>query len=359
MKNMKRILALLFVVAFVLVPLSSCAAQLKLPKEAVEEEYVEEKFGDTLRASIETDPLFPDEPSEDEELNILFVGNSYSTHWVDELANLLAAGGYENVLACNIYHSGASFQEHWTWHENGESVETLHINKPGQARVSHTDVSLDYCLTYANWDVISFQQTNSQVGKTYDYRNSVSQWLPKLFSYIYTMFPYAEYYWQQNWAHDAGLDGYKSYGTTEKNTKWHREESLRIADTWGFINAPLGDAWPKVRHDPLFYEINGDIKEVNPVRSLHTRIYESSSLKDTITNKDLSHDGNIGGGQYLNGCVWYEMITHKSVIGNSYVPVYHQESSNTDFTFTAEQIAKLQKAAHEAVQESYGDEWYK
>ena len=93
MKMMKRILAFLFVVAFLLIPLSSCAAQLKLPKEPEVKEEEEKSYGDTLRESIETDPVFPDSPDEDDALNILFVGNSYSVYWPDELVRLLAADG--------------------------------------------------------------------------------------------------------------------------------------------------------------------------------------------------------------------------------------------------------------------------
>ena len=359
MKMMKRILAFLFVVAFLLIPLSSCAAQLKLPKEPEVKEEEEKSYGDTLRESIETDPVFPDSPDEDDALNILFVGNSYSVYWPDELVRLLAADGYENVMACSIYHSGASFEDHWTWHENGESAETLHIYKPTQDRVSHSDVNLDYCLTYANWDVISFQQTNAQVGSTYDYRKSISEWLPQLYSYIYAMFPEARYFWQQNWSHEAGVEGYKSMGTVEKMTKWNRDESRRVVNVWGFINVPLGEAWPKVRHDPLFYQIDGEYKNTNPSKSLHTRIQHQGTNKGKIINTDLSHDGDVGGGQYLNGCVWFEMIAEKSVVGNSFVPSYYHEASNTTYTFTAEQVAKLQNAAHEAVSEYHGEEYYK
>ncbi len=362
MNIVKKMLAMLLVAAFVLVPLSSCGAQLKLPKEEAVSEVQKKTYGEKLRESIEVDPLFPDDPADDEELNILFVGNSYSTHWPDELAEFLGAAGYENALVCNIYHSGASFEDHWTWYENNESVEDFHINRPGQGgKQIWSNVGLEECLTYANWDVISFQQTNELVGSTGSYRVSISQWLPKLYSHIYAYFPDATYYWQQNWSHSAGKDGYKSKGTVEKNTIWHRTESERVCNDWGFINAPLGDAWPSVRYDSLFYDFPGeDFNNANPNKSLHTRIYEGDNSKTgQITNSDLSHDGNIGGGQYLNAAVWFEMITHKSVVGNSFVPSYYHEESDTTYTFTAEQIAKLQNAAHQAVFEDYGEEWYK
>jgi len=171
MQILKRILTMVLVLAFVLVPLASCSAQLKLPKEEKKEEVVKLSYGEKLRQSIEVDPLFGDaSPLEDEEMNILFIGNSYSYYWPAELAELLGAAGYENVLVCNIYHSGASFEDHWTWMQNGEKVEDFFINVPGEAQKKWSDVGFEECVTYANWDYISFQQTNRYAGS--EYKNS-------------------------------------------------------------------------------------------------------------------------------------------------------------------------------------------
>ncbi len=360
MQILKRILLMTLVLLFVLIPLSSCAAQLKLPKLVVEEEEEELTFGEKLRQSIEPEPLFPDvSPSEDEEMNILFIGNSYSYYWPDELANLLGAAGYENVLVCNIYHSGASFEDHWTWHVNKESPETFFINRPGQPQGRWDDVGLEECITYANWDYISFQQTNRYAGATYQNNRSISEWLPKLFTHVYSYFPEADYYWHQSWAHSAGKDGYKGASTVDKMTKFFSDSAKNVCANWGFTNAPCGDAWVFVRYDPLFYAHSGDFANDNPTKCLHTRIQHSGTSKGMIINSDLSHDGDIGGGQYLNACVWFETITKKSVVGNSFVPVYVHEESDTSYTFTAEQIAKLQDAAHRAVLEYHGEDFYK
>ena len=55
---------------------------------------------------------------------------------------------------------------------------------------------------------------------------------------------------------------------------------------------------------------------------------------------DYYHDGDIGGGQYLNACVWFETLTGQSCIGNSFRP---------DYELSEELIAVLQQAAHQAV----------
>ena len=78
---------------------------------------------------------------------------------------------------------------------------------------------------------------------------------------------------------------------------------------------------------------------------------------------DGNHDGDIGGGQYLNACVWFEVITGISVLGNPYVPEYkttstistellnklHVEKTTNGYKLTDEFAAQLQAYAHDAV----------
>ena len=78
---------------------------------------------------------------------------------------------------------------------------------------------------------------------------------------------------------------------------------------------------------------------------------------------DYNHDGDIGGGQYLNACVWFEVVTGESCIGNTYVPTYNSNIILTDelqsklrvdvsgsaYTLKTELIDIIQKSAHEAV----------
>ena len=91
----------------------------------------------------------------------------------------------------------------------------------------------------------------------------------------------------------------------------------------------------------------------------HTRIIKANMKNyDNVYNGDLSHDGDVGGGQYLNGCVWFEMITKKSVVGNPFRPTYVHEPSGNIYQFTEEKIAALQNAAHQAVLNTYGEDFY-
>ncbi len=64
---------------------------------------------------------------------------------------------------------------------------------------------------------------------------------------------------------------------------------------------------------------------------------------------DGSHEGDIGGGQYLSACVYFETLTRLDCRGNTWRPAY---------TLSEDMITLLQNAAHEAVSEVYGDDYY-
>ena len=62
-------------------------------------------------------------------------------------------------------------------------------------------------------------------------------------------------------------------------------------------------------------------------------------------NSDLGdgyHEGDIGGGQFLNACVWYETITGQSCLDNPYKPT----KENGKYELSDEFAALLRNAAH-------------
>jgi hypothetical protein len=57
----------------------------------------------------------------------------------------------------------------------------------------------------------------------------------------------------------------------------------------------------------------------------------------------------VGGGQYLNACVWFEVLTKQSCMGNPFVPSYYCQDDGKTYTLTDKQLYALQKAATTAV----------
>ena len=307
---------------------------------------------------------FPKAPGKGSEYNILFIGNSYSYYWLDELWGQLKDAGYETVRVCDVYYSGCSFQRHLNWYEAKEAHYRFQIFESPERRTLE-DVDLQTCLDYAKWDAIGFQQSGGDMyrGDTVtgpvQFREGIYASLPKLYEIVRSQFPDAKYYWTQHWVHEVGTSGAKGLPdvvTQEGYMAGYRQVSEEVCRDFGFTNVPLGDAWQAVRHDSLFYEAgNGEY----PARTLHTRVLTAGFKSyETICLHDLSHDGDMGGGQYLNASVFFECLTGLSVVGNGYRPSYYHAPTDTTYRLTDAQIEKLQNAAHNAVCQLHGEGFY-
>ena len=195
------------------------------------------------------------------------------------------------------------------------------------------------CLSYADWDMVGVLQSGSYLygeGET-ALRESIKADLGILLAYVKKTSPNAKYFWQQSWVHGLG----KEYDTVEEQLRYsdiNRRVAIDTCAEYGMTRLPLGDAWDKVRHDPLIREGG---------RTLTTRIFKGKGNYD-----DLSHDGDVGGGQYLNACVAFEVLMGKSCLENTFRPKY--EFEREDLSLSEEKIALLKNAAHQAVAEVYG-----
>jgi len=110
---------------------------------------------------------------------------------------------------------------------------------------------------------------------------------------------------------------------------WEDPDNLITPDV---SPVPVGDAWKLAR------DTNWEIGE---------------GLYGTDGNYygDYLHDGNTGGGQYLNGCIYFEVLTGMSCIGNTWRP--------SDYTLDEDKVTFLQNIAHETVLSIYGEDHYK
>ena len=283
------------------------------------------------------------DPSEDNELNILLLGNSYSYYWPDELWGMMNAAGYENVTICNIYYGGCTFEKHWTWH-TADVANYQFITNDASGRHTEDNWNLDRCISRKNWDVISLQQSNGYMynGGEDAQLASMEPYLGNLMDLLKSRFPDATYYWLQSWAHDVGY-GVDDIPHQQQITEAFGNVARKICQQYNLINVPCGDAWGLIRQDPLILEGG---------KSLTTRIKGDDPMYD-----DLTHDGDHGGGQYLNACVWFEVLTRKSCIGNAFRPQYTYKEQ--DYSLSEEKIALLQNAAHTAVANYHGEDYAK
>lgn len=267
-----------------------------------------------------------EDPTKDDTFNLLMIGNSFCYYFTDELFGLAKAAGIKLRVA-NIYSSGCTLEEHWTWWKGNMANYTSFtvIDENGTQKAE--GVSLEYCLKQYNWDAISLQEAGRCVQKnTPDMFIALAEtYLNDLWGYIKEQFPQSRYLWHQTWAFQVGYDrggGYTVPDAAEQKGYADRMKTaaVEICKTYGLERVNTGEAWEIVRDGG----------------------YDNLCARLAINNGegDYYHDGDIGGGQYLNACVWFEILTGQSCVGNTYRPNYD---------LSEDLIQKFQNAAHQVV----------
>ena len=275
--------------------------------------------------------------------NILMIGNSFCFYYVEELCGIAKADGYELNVA-NLYKSGATILEHYESYLRDTRIAKLYLTTSKRRREVASfsfKETLEYAKKYlgGDWDVISLQGSsyNSYIGDKEKEKEANMIYAKLLFAYLKENHPESELYWHQSWAYEIG---YKKSETSQMSTVEHRTSMYEIKKAVSYLIAeendiklmPTGDAWEIARKNEL----------------IGTTLCKRLAINNG--EGDYYHDGDIGGGQYLNACVWYEVLLGESCVGNTWRPTYE---------LSEEKIAILQAAAHEAVAAVYGADYAK
>ena len=315
---MKRITALLALVLALGTLLTACGGAAE-PTEATQMKSIYQKS----------------DPSQDDTLNILMIGNSLCYYYVEEFYGMLEAAGIK-ANVCNVYSSGCTLEKHWTWWKNGESNYDFYVtNENGRVKTAGT--SLEYCLQQQNWDVISLQESNSKyyVPDPLTQLETSRLWRTELWDHIKEQFPMSRHMWHQIWSRQIGTttSGYmmESAQQQQQIAGQIKEVALAICKEHDLERVCCGDAWQIVRNDHGY-------------DNMCARIGKGANHEG-----DNSHDGDWGGGQYLNACVWFEVVTGQSCVGNPYRPQYL--ASGQDLSPSEDLIAIFQQSAHKAVEQ--------
>ena len=277
--------------------------------------------------------LFKTDPGEDGVYRILMIGNSCCFYFCDELYAMLAADGIRAEVF-NLYYSGCSVQTHWNWLQEGQANYKL-ICHSERGREVFDACSLDDSLRMRSWDTITLQQAFWPQMTLEGAKSATNNYAKSLFEYMKPLFPKATFLWHQTWAFQVGfvpLSGLKENSPDNYQVKTVEQQTAHsqliktvsesVAEENGVDIIPVGDAWDIARKDPVI----GD--------NLCARLGVNGD------KGDYGHDGDIGGGQYLNACVWYGIITGKSPVGHTFRPGY---------PLSEELVAALQKAAQQSI----------
>ena len=256
--------------------------------------------------------------------NILMIGNSFCFYFVEELYGIASAAGYDPTIV-NLYEAGCSMEEHWKYYLQMpvSHYAIWQTDSSGRTKTSES-AKLSDALAQADWDIISLQQHFPPALAYYSgpALESCEPYATELLASFRQSHPDAELFWHQTWAYQTDYSGMDP----EKQTRQHnniRLASRKLCEDHKIGLIPSGDAWQLARANPM--------------------------VGDTLCKDDFYHDGDVGGGQYLNACVWFEVLFGKSCIGNTWRPGY---------AISEEKITALQQAAHEAVTAIYGEEYF-
>ena len=279
--------------------------------------------------------------------NILMIGNSFCYYFVEELAGVAKAAGYD-INVYNLYYSGRKTKEHYIRLTSDQTADydLYKTTSTGRTKVK-SKCTIKDALGAANWDVITLQE-HFNPSKADLYATAKTDTIDNaklIFDYLKQNHPNADLLWHQTWAYEVG---YKLDDTSNANRMADVERQTRNYENMKKVSQeickandvaiiPAGDAWAVARANPALGQ------------TLCER-YASGKY-----NNDHYHDGESGG-QYLNACVWFEVLFGKSCIGNTFAP---QAGGKLEAPMTAERIQALQQAAHEAVAALYGANYAK
>ncbi len=330
MKKIKYIITLLLLTSLFL---SACAPALSAPAETTAEDTPgvttnkkEEKTEEeTNEKPAEEKIMQKEDPKNDGVLNLLMYGNSACYYYTNELFQVAKEAGVK-MKVCNIYYSGCRLKQHWDfWKTNQAPYEYFVTDETGRKKVNAA-ASLDQCLRKENWDVITIQEAVNPVrslDRDLVFRE-LEPYTSDLLGHIQKNFPMSTIMYHQTWSSEIGYDAANgSVLTKEAQDLQHqviRDVAITLCQKYNLQRIPVGDAWQIARAD--------------------TRVGDTLCHKNGTVG-DYGHDGDTGGGRYLNACVWFEVLTGKSCIGNTWRP---------DYDLSEQKITALQEAAHKAVQ---------
>ena len=295
------------------------------PVESSEPEETKNMFANSMQKS---------DPSQDDVFNLLLVGSSGTYYYVEELHGLAKAAGI-NMRICNVYYSGCQPFQHYNWWQEGKANYQFFTTDDNGRVKSGEGVDLLYCMKQRNWDAIGMCDGGQAKLRQNTPEGAFQErkfYLEELYALYRKEFPMAKMYWQETSPFEVGYNNafmVTSYeGQQQDLENVFRPLAKMISEKLDVEWVPSGDAAQLARKNPLVTNI-------------------TARLGVDGNNGDYYHDGDIGGGQYLTACAWFEVLTGQSCIGNTYRPVYTY--AGQEYTLSEDMIAILQQAAHEAV----------
>ncbi|NGF57980.1 DUF4886 domain-containing protein [Parapedobacter sp. SGR-10] len=236
--------------------------------------------------------IIPD-PEDDGSIRVLAIGNSFSTDALEtHLSGLAQAAGIPMTIG-NLHIDGASLELHRNnVQQNANTYSYRKIDRNGE-KTTTGGFSIHRALADENWTHVSFQQVSQNSGQYETWAAS----LPFVYEYVAPRAknPTVKFLLHQTWAYaqTSTHSGFANYSNNQMTMYSAIVDAVNRAKDLVAIDAivPAGTAIQNVR---------------------------TSIIGDNVTSD--GYHLNAGIGRYTAACVWFEVLTGQSVLGNTYVP---------------------------------------
>ncbi len=224
-------------------------------------------------------------------VRVLAIGNSFSEDAVEQNLYELGAARDIDIIVGNLYISGCTLERHWlNAQRDSAAYRYRKIGWDGRT-VEIRGTRISQALHDEEWDYVSLQQASGLSGLYQTYQ----PFMDSLLQYVDSLCPKAKKLWHQTWAYAANST-HKDFARYGKD-QMYMYESIVVAS-----------------HQAMK---QGDFKEVIPSGTAIQNA-RTSALGDTM-DRDGYHL-NLMWGRYIAACTWFEVLTGKNVVGNSYFP---------------------------------------
>lgn len=246
-------------------------------------------------------------------LRVLAIGNSFSQDAVNQYLHEIAGADGRVFIIGNLYIGGCTLERHYQNVLDGRRDYIYYKIDASGKFAANKEADIYRGVFDEKWDVVTLQQASGYSGLIKSYE----PYLGELVRYIRKNVPGAKIMWHQTWAYakDAVHGHYMHYDSDQmKMYDAIVKCSSSACEKYGLGVIPSGTAVQNARFSPILQNVTRDGFH------LHYLV-----------------------GRYIAACTWYEALSGRTVVGNSYVPEGVR-------SYQAE-IAR--NAAHYAVQEPF------
>lgn len=225
-------------------------------------------------------------------IKILAIGNSFSQDAAESYLDDLAKADGVKLIVANMYIGGCPLDKHWDNASNNKAAYSYRKITNGDT-VTIENQTLANAIKDEKWDYITFQQASPLSGIS----TSFFPYLTQLTQYV-------------------------------KNLSTNQKVKFALHQTWAYAANSTHTGFANYNKDQnvMYNAIVNAIKEASRQTGIKIIIPAGTAIQNARSSSigdNLCRDGyhlSLGAGRYTAACTWYEKLTGKKVIGNSFVP---------------------------------------